>query len=273
MSQARLTGFDNLPAVGGKCSEGACFEVFEYDLNTKSLTCPSCNPTGEQPLGHSNLSLVRPAIESTVPSFPQPENLPADGGGRLFFESQDTLSPRDENGPIQDVYEWTPNGIGGCERSEGCVALISSGHSPGDSMFLNATPDASDVFFVTREQLLAEDKDELLDVYDARVGGGINTDEIAPCSGETCKGPLSGFTASQAPGSSGFSGPGNATARVVPPPLVKSRSLTRAQKLARALKACAKKPKKKRQACRAQAIKRYGPLAAKSKSKSHKGGK
>ena len=272
MSQARLTGFDNLPAVGGKCGEGACREVFEYDLNTKTLTCPSCNPTGEQPLGHSNLSLIRPANESG-PSFPQPENLPADGGGRLFFESQDTLSPEDENGRIQDVYEWTPDRVGGCEHSEGCVALISSGHSPGDSMFLNATPDASNVFFVTREQLLVQDKDELLDVYDARVGGGINTDEIAPCSGETCKGPASRSMESQAPGSSSFSGPGNPTARVVPPPLVKSKSLTRAQKLAQALKACAKKTGKKRRGCRAQAIKRYGPIAAKSKSKSHKEGK
>jgi sugar lactone lactonase YvrE len=41
-----------------------------------------------------------------------------------------------------------------------------------------------------------------------------------------------------------------------PPP----KSLTRAQQLAKALKACAKKPKGKRAACRRQARRRYGPI-------------
>jgi hypothetical protein len=47
----------------------------------------------------------------------------------------------------------------------------------------------------------------------------------------------------------------------------KSKPLTRAQKLAKALKACNKKPKKKRAACRAQARKKYGAKAAASRSK------
>jgi phosphodiesterase/alkaline phosphatase D-like protein len=41
--------------------------------------------------------------------------------------------------------------------------------------------------------------------------------------------------------------------------------LTRAQKLARALKACAKKPKSKRAGCRRAARKKYGPVKAKKK--------
>jgi hypothetical protein len=44
----------------------------------------------------------------------------------------------------------------------------------------------------------------------------------------------------------------------------KVKSLTRAQKLARALKACKKKPKgHKRAVCEKQARKRYGPLVKK----------
>jgi hypothetical protein len=43
------------------------------------------------------------------------------------------------------------------------------------------------------------------------------------------------------------------------------KKLTRAQKLARALKACAKKPKNKRAACRRAAQRKYG--ASKSKAK------
>jgi hypothetical protein len=41
------------------------------------------------------------------------------------------------------------------------------------------------------------------------------------------------------------------------------KSLTRAQKLVKALKACAKKPKKQRAGCQQRARKRYGPLAKK----------
>ncbi len=52
--------------------------------------------------------------------------------------------------------------------------------------------------------------------------------------------------------------PTTTTPPVTPKPIVGSH-LTRAQKLARALKACRKKPKSKRAACRKRALKRYGP--------------
>ena len=270
MSRARLTGYDSRQADAGNC-EGVCFEVFDYDMGSKTLTCASCNPTGQRPLGRSNLSLIRPARGA---SFSQPENLPANGEGRLFFESQDVLSSKDANGHIQDVYEWEPDGVGGCERTQGCVALISSGHNPNDSMFLTATPDAKNVFFVTREQLLGQDQDDQLDVYDARIGGGINVGETAPCGGEACKGPLSSSAGSEAPGSSSFGGPGNLASVAPAPPVVKPKPLTRARKLASALKACAKKPRKQRAACRVRAMKRYGSSAtSKSRSNAHKGGK
>jgi uncharacterized repeat protein (TIGR01451 family) len=53
----------------------------------------------------------------------------------------------------------------------------------------------------------------------------------------------------------------------------KTKSLTRAQKLAKALKACNKKPKKKRASCRAQAREKYGVKAAKKSNRKAKGRK
>jgi hypothetical protein len=213
MSKVPLTGADTSAgegaAAGGiasKCGP-ACFEVYEYDLQGKSLTCPSCNPSGKRPLGGSSLSIIR---SEEGAALPQPENLPAQGGGRLFFESTDALSSNDTNGRIQDVYEWTPTGVGGCARGGGCLALISSGHGDSDSLFLTATPDAASAFFVTREQLVPQDQDELLDVYDARIGGGIGSGGIAPCSGESCKGPIATPPIQPVSGSSQFSGPANA---------------------------------------------------------------
>jgi hypothetical protein len=62
---------------------------------------------------------------------------------------------------------------------------------------------------------------------------------------------------------------GSITPLPTPRSSTKPRPLTRAQKLALALKACAKKPMSKRQSCRTQAEKRYGPIKPKSKSKTN----
>ena len=133
-----MTGYDNTVRGGGSCpssATGSCYEVFEYDADSARLSCASCNPTGLQPLGSSNLSLIDGETGGKgFPPFPQPGNLSADGGGRLFFESQDVLSPRDVNGRVRDVYEWEPNGVGSCSPS-GCVFLISNGRSQDDSSF------------------------------------------------------------------------------------------------------------------------------------------
>ena len=272
MSYARLTGYDNRLVGGGICSHSqvvGCFEVFEYDLQTGSLACASCNPSGTRPVGQSNLSLIRPqAGTALAPPFPQPENLLAGGEGRLFFESQDALTPTDTNGNIQDVYEWTPAGVGGCTRARGCVGLISSGQSPNDSMFLNATPSGSDVFFVTRERLVPEDQDDLLDVYDARQSGGFERTAGASCEGEGCRGSLSEARGIfGAPASVTFSGAGNLAPAAAMKPVVKARALTRAQKLAKALKGCRReKSKKKRVECEKQARNKSG-VKAKKKAK------
>jgi hypothetical protein len=211
MSKARLTGNENrvsnaAPVGSTRACNRACFEVYEYDLQTETLICASCNPAGQRPLGESNLSLTEMVRGSALP---QPENLPREGGGRLFFESQDVLVPGDANGPVQDVYEWTPPGIGGCERTVGCVALVSTGHSSSDSMFLTATPNASNVFFVTRERLVPQDRDDFLDVYDARAGGGLGEAPTAECSAEACRGPIAASPTLPVAGSSNFNGPTN----------------------------------------------------------------
>jgi hypothetical protein len=192
-SRAPLTGYSN----------GFFFEVFEYDAQTQTLSCPSCNPSREAPLGPSNLSQIR----SERGFFPQPQNLPPQGNGLFFFESRDTLTEGDQNGHIQDVYEWEPNGVGDCQRAKGCLALISSGKSPKDSHFVNASSSGGDVFFTTREQLVPQDKDgDMMDLYDARVGGGFAEEALAPCQGEACAGPMPSPPSFKAPASSGIEG-------------------------------------------------------------------
>jgi hypothetical protein len=208
VSVGPVTGYNNARAGGLGCTlQSRCSEVYEYDLSTAALRCASCNPTGQQPIGSSTLTLIR-SVGPGVP-FQQPENLPAEGEGRLLFESNDALLPSDVNGTSTDVYEWTPDAVDNCGRPEGCLALISSGQSRGKSNFITSTPDAKNVFFITRDRLVPQDQDELLDVYDARVGGGFETPGSSPCTAEGCKAAISPPPVQPGAASSVFSGPGN----------------------------------------------------------------
>jgi DNA-binding beta-propeller fold protein YncE len=194
MSRAALTGYDN-EAGSEKCRVSqtpVCYEVFVYDASLAALSCASCSPTGQRPSGGANLTLISPGQGDAKGRglFPlrQPGNLSAEGSGRVFFESRDALTPRDSNGAVQDVYEWEPAGVGGCGHPQGCVALISSGSSPNDSLFVDSTPSGDDAFFVTRQRLLRADGNDQLDLYDARVGGGFDESPATTCLGDSCRG-------------------------------------------------------------------------------------
>jgi hypothetical protein len=194
----------------------------------------------------------------------------------LFFNSNDALVPQDING-AQDVYEFEPAGIGGCTTASltfsvaagGCVGLITSGSSTTDSSFMDASEGGDSVFFLTGERLVPEDTDTSLDIYDARV-----CTAAAPCpnpavstpactTADACRAapspqpPIFGATASAT-----FSGAGNVTSPTGGSG-VGTRSLTRAQKLTAALRACHKKRgKRKRAVCEREARKRYGAKSA-----------
>jgi hypothetical protein len=215
-SNVRLTGSDNV----GLCEKQlvnnnterrfvthTCTQVFLYDSATGQLACPSCNPAGETPLGNSTLRLIDNARKT--PWLPQPRYLT--NQGRLFFDSTDHLSTRDTNGRVEDVYEAEPGGVGSCIRAAGCVSLISPGTGSVDSNFLAMDESGNNVFFTSRERLVPADTDELIDVYDARVGGGFPEESevtAAECSGEACQ-PVA--SAPQIPSSTtaGFQGSGN----------------------------------------------------------------
>ena len=102
----------------------------------------------------------------------------------------------------------------GCYRSSngGCLSLISSGESPTDSEFIDASADGTDVFFATNSSLLPQDPG-LIDIYDARAGGGYPPPPnlLAACEGEACQGPLAPPN-DPTPSSSAFEGAGNVAA-------------------------------------------------------------
>jgi hypothetical protein len=280
---ASATGYDNRIGSGaescGRRLESAgtlgeptgdprCSEVYMYDAVAGSLACVSCNPSGARPLGPSHLTPIEgPSEGGYLPySFVYlPRSLSADGS-RLFFDSVDALVPGDGNGQ-QDVYEY----------EGGTVYLVSSGTSGSESTFLDASADGSDVFFTTLSQLVGQDADQQFDIYDARVGGGFPFNAPPPgCVGEACKAPPAPQPGGATLGSNSLAGVANLTP--VPAPSVAStsarhRKLTRAQKLAAALRVCRHRPRRQRGSCVARAHRLYGAVKAGKSTKSARGSK
>ena len=125
--------------------------------------------------------------------------------------------PSDVNG-VNDVYEWEAPGTGSCasaSQNGGFLFLISEGDSPDPSYFADSSEGGSDVFFLTAQSLVHQDQDELIDMYDARVGGGIpSLTEVEPpptsCTDLSgCHLPAQPSPSLGSPGTSPFQGPPN----------------------------------------------------------------
>jgi hypothetical protein len=284
MSRRPLTNFDNRDTHTGEPAE----EVFLYDASTATLRCVSCAASGARPAGEFDegefpgLLVDRPqlwgsqSLAGSIPGWTRIDKARAhyqsrylSDEGRLFFNSPVGLVQGDNNGK-QDVYEFEPAGVGGCPLSQpnGCQALISSGKSTDESAFLDASASGADVFFLTSSKLVGADTDNALDVYDAHI-----CTTALPCpsaavsapgactSADSCRAaPSAQPTIFGPPASATSTGAGNATP--APPPVkAAAKPLTRAQKLAKALRAChSKHNKHKRTLCEKQARHSYGPL-------------
>lgn len=290
MSDRSLTGYDNRDANSGIPDE----EVFLYDAATNRLRCVSYDPTGARPVGafeapreESNalgplvdrkgiwserwLSGVIPTWNTVTLGSSLYQSRYLLDSGRLFFMSNDALVPQDVNGAM-DVYEYEPDGEGGCNRADatfkeaygGCVDLISSGGSAEESTFMDASENGNDVFFLTAAKLRPEDYDNTLDLYDARVCSDsspclpLPPASPPPCStGDSCKpAPSPQPTIFGASPSATFSGVGNLASPSTP--TVTHRSLTQAQKMRRALQACKHKHVRRRRMACIRQVRRRG---------------
>jgi hypothetical protein len=242
-----------------------------------------------------------------VPSEQRPRRDPtmSDDGSRVFFQSPVGLTPHaiddvsvgtDTSSQqvvyAQNVYEWEQEGVGSCPagRAAGCVFLISDGRdvsrdagqiaeycglSGGFSAvcLLGTDTTGSNAFFTTVDSLVPSDTDTQLDYYDARVCSAASAcieptaPALPPCQGEVCHGTPAGTPPPPVAPSMTFNGQGNLTPPTPVPVRPKTAAQFRAQKLAKALKAChAKHDKHKRAACERQARKRYGHTNAKKAS-------
>jgi hypothetical protein len=297
MSSRSLTGYQNHDASSGRADE----EVFLFDARSGRLVCASCNPTGARPTGveydpdqlgrivnGTGVWRATDWLAANIPAWTPFELSTAryqsrylNDEGRLFFNSSDALVAQDINRQ-EDAYQYEPAGVGSCsthsstfsEATGGCVGLISSGTSPEESAFLEASESGNDVFFLTTEKLLPQDTDIAYDIYDAHACTSQSPCAASPVPSPPCitadacrAAPAPQPAVFGAPASATFSGAGNITLSGP----VTSRKLTRSQKLARALKACRKKRARKPPACERQVRKRYGGKQSRKANATNRG--
>lgn len=260
-------------APGSFNNTGGYEQVYRYALPTAAqaagqLSCISCAPAGMTPTSGAALTNDEETKEAGTVRAPFLLSATAgsrgiaDEGRRVFFDTAQALVPDAVNGQT-DVYEWEQAGAGSCPAGTagGCLYLISPGTGAHPSFFLDNSESGEGVFFATADGLVEGDTDEAYDVYDARVGGGFPKEaEAASCAAECraqSQGPSLGSLLTAAPGPSGN----------LAPPIKASNSSKKAKpkgmnarkrKLAKALKGCRKKHKRRqRKRCERLARKRY----------------
>jgi hypothetical protein len=188
-SKKPLTGYDS----------GGVAELYRYDADTEVLTCASCRTDGQRPVGEPQAGEIQGFFEFYMPRVVL-------NNGEVFFDTPDPLVPSDVNNR-RDVYSFD-----GVRQT-----LISTGTGNADSYFGDASESGNDVFFTTATKLVKGDTNDDVDLYDARVGGGIqsqNTEASVPeCYAGTCRAVGGAPPPSPAVGSEAVSANGRRTVR------------------------------------------------------------
>ncbi len=306
VSHDQLSSYKNCAEVGGQ--EQCHAEVYLYDASTGKVRCVSCSPTGAEPAGNANLVAAPygpgPSADFVSPSQPLVYSRPAEPGRepvlRAVFETTEALVPQDVNGTF-DVYEWEGRETEGCSRQslgvenveespvyskvdEGCLFMLSSGtgqemtrnNVDGGSHLLGASEGLADIYIQSGEPLVRGVGHAALDntvhIFDVREDGGFPyVPETKGCESGVCRAESEATLVFGEPASVSVIGAGNPI-----PSGGKSRSkasLTRGQKLARALKACKRRKDRHRRAlCVHKAQAKYGVKASRGMQRRHRGG-
>jgi hypothetical protein len=198
------------PSADGAQS-GESRQVYRYDSTEEVVQCMSCASSFDP---EPKLGSFFPGGESEAgtPGGVPNATLFSASGDFAFFETPAALVPQDVDGEVEpelgrhehssieqktsvssDVYEWRRDGVDGCAHVQGCLALITSGRGGFMNLLIGASPSGRDVFFSTASQLLPQDNDSALDIYDARIGGGFPPPAPRPveCEGDACSTPAS----------------------------------------------------------------------------------
>jgi len=249
-------------------------QIFEYDAVTGELVKVSREREGYSPeaaLSSEDNESGLPIQGYAVHTTPTAANKVAvsNDGSTVVFSSRGALTGEAEKAAaakVESTYEYRSSVASGGSIDTGNVYLLSGESTAPNNGVEGMDGAAENVFFVTSAALVPQDTDTQLDTYDAREDGGfLAPDPPAGCVAEACEVPLAvppvltaaseSVSGAAAPvvSSPGVSTPGPAVKRLTP--VVVARRV----RLARALRACKRvRVGKRRVACEAAALKRYG---------------
>ncbi|HEX2071525.1 MAG TPA: hypothetical protein VHF90_07760 [Thermoleophilaceae bacterium] len=143
-------------------------DIYGYDAESGELariTAPQGGAGGPYDcVTHGHASGTRCFGDGGIASQVGVPARPADPRDRIAFFQSRTRLVREDRDDAYDVYEWR----------NGELSLVSTGASDTDGAMYRATDRTGrNVYFITRDRLTWQDHDAVLDVYAARVGGGI----------------------------------------------------------------------------------------------------
>jgi hypothetical protein len=268
-------------------------QVYRYDAETEELARVSIGQAGYNDNGNASVTDAR--IVNAYQGFVSGDGVGSanpsmsDSGNVVFFQSAAGLVPGAlDDVPLtgetaeskefaENVYEWEADGAKpaadapACAIVVGCVSLISDGKDRTEGTdqhenlsaveLLGTDATGGNVFFWTADPILPVDKDSQIDLYDARIEGGVAEPvPVEPCSAlGSCHEPVA-VPPVLSPGEGEvFTGLGNAPVGSTedppapPPPVV----LSAAQKLKLELTGCRKKGGRARVVCERAANAKY----------------
>jgi hypothetical protein len=234
--------------------------AFLYDYEADSLACASCLPE-EAPTDVNAAFIPKRVIFGglhQLPAYLEGSSRPVTDAGHFFFHTPDALVGSDVN-EKNDVYQY----------EGGRISLISTGQDNHDSYFADASASGNDVFFFTREGLVGQDTDPNVDLYDARVNGGLAAQQAgaqgAVCQdAEQCHDAPTVAPNEAGPGTSAFEAPPQGK---VKRPRDCSRFSARARELSKQARALRTKARNSSDQANARKLRRRAARAAKGARK------
>jgi DNA-binding beta-propeller fold protein YncE len=228
-SHSRLTPDD--------ASTTGAAQVFEYDAQTGQLARISIGNDGFNDNGNAGVGSCStfscPTDGSIVPAFDglgvspgRGDPTMSDDGSFVFFESPVGLTPQalDDVQIGTDIFGNPTYAQNVYEYHDGHVYLISDGEDTAtegqggrsDVQFYGSDATGANVFFSSSDQLVPEDTDFQLNIYDARICTVADPciqypSPPAPCEGDACQGALTPSPPVPTAASVTFTGPGNIT--------------------------------------------------------------
>jgi Beta-propeller repeat len=197
-------------------------EVYLYDSEegSEGTICVSCRQDGQPsvapPPGTAEVAEYTPLpTDEAINNYMHQARFLTEREGRpvVFFVSADSLAP----GAVENqnnVFEWShgqvfrfASAISGQQRAHPGVGQYA--------LFVGASEDGSDAYFITPETLTWEDGDERISAYDARIGGGFPEPAAPPvrcdasAEGSCQSSSSTGTVVPRVAATEAFSGPGS----------------------------------------------------------------